>query len=319
MKTRKYATITGFMGGLQDRFANYQPKRSMEEMVAMAAKIKGCSGLEVVYPQNFTETAYVKRLLEDHGLGVSTVNLNVKGEEKFRYGSFSSVEKAVREESVRYLKKAMDAAAELGCGIVTTALLNDGQDYPFEIDQYDAFNRALEGIQECAEYRKDVRISLEYKLAEPRIHCLFNNAGKMACFAWMTGCENVGVTLDSGHAYLALEEPADTVSFLAAAKRLFYVHINDNTRNWDWDMIPGTVNFVEFVEFAHALNRVGYDGWLTADVFPGRYDPVKIMEKTFEWMDFIFSVADNIDEQKLKALQNEKDTFGILDYIKSLM
>ena len=43
------------------------------------------------------------------------------------------------------------------------------------------------------------------------------------------------------------------------------------------------------------------------------------MEKTFEWMDFIFSVADNIDEQKLKALQNEKDTFGILDYIKSLM
>ena len=33
MKTRKYATITGFMGGLQDRFANYQPKRSMEEMV----------------------------------------------------------------------------------------------------------------------------------------------------------------------------------------------------------------------------------------------------------------------------------------------
>ena len=293
MKTRKYATITGFMGGLQDRFANYQPKRSMEEMVAMAAKIKGCSGLEVVYPQNFTEPAYVKRLLEDHGLGVSTVNLNVKGEEKFRYGSFSSVEKAVREESVRYLKNAMDAAAELGCGIVTTALLNDGQDYPFEIDQYDAFNRALEGIQECAEYRKDVRISLEYKLAEPRIHCLFNNAGKMACFAQMTGCENVGVTLDSGHAYLALEEPADTVSFLAAAKRLFYVHI--------------------------ALNRVGYDGWLTADVFPGRYDPVKIMEKTFEWMDFIFSVADNIDEQKLKALQNEKDTFGILDYIKSLM
>ena len=234
MKTRKYATITGFMGGLQDRFANYQPKRSMEEMVAMAAKIKGCSGLEVVYPQNFTEPAYVKRLLEDHGLGVSTVNLNVKGEEKFRYGSFSSVEKAVREESVRYLKNAMDAAAELGCGIVTTALLNDGQDYPFEIDQYDAFNRALEGIQECAEYRKDVRISLEYKLAEPRIHCLFNNAGKMACFAQMTGCENVGVTLDSGHAYLALEEPADTVSFLAAAKRLFYVHINDNTRNWDW-------------------------------------------------------------------------------------
>ena len=60
------------------------------------------------------------------GCIVCCIILNVKGEEKFRYGSFSSVEKAVREESVRYLKNAMDAAAELGCGIVTTALLNDG-------------------------------------------------------------------------------------------------------------------------------------------------------------------------------------------------
>lgn len=319
MKKRKYSVITGFMGNLQDRFANYQPKRSIEEMVKLASTIKGCSGLEIVYPQNFTDPIYAKKLLEDHGLGVSTINVNVKGEEKFRYGSFSNPDKNIRKEAIRYVKTAMDCAAETGCDIVTTALLNDGQDYPFEIDQYDAFMNALEGITECAKYRPDVKLSLEYKLSEPRIHCLLNNAGKIAYFAQMTGCDNVGVTLDVGHAFQCLEVPADSASFLAATKRLFYVHANDNTRNWDWDMLPGTVNLLEQIEFAYVLNKVGYDGWITADVFPGRYDPRKIMEKTFEWMDYIFDIADRIDIVKLKEMQNNLQNFEILDYVRSLM
>ena len=316
---RKYAIITGFMGSLQDRFATYQPKRQMEEMVKMAAQVKGCSGLEIVYPQNFTDPVYAKKLLADNGLGISTINVNVKGEEKFRYGSFSNPDKAVRREAVQYLKTAMDAAAVTGCGIVTTAMLNDGQDYPFEIDQYAAFMNALEGVTECAEYRDDVKISLEYKLSEPRVHCLLNNAGKIAYFAQMTGHSNVGVTLDIGHALQCLEVPADSVSFLAATKRLFYVHANDNTRSWDWDMLPGTVNFMEQLEAAYALRKVGYSGWITADVFPGRYDPQKIMEKTFEWMDYLFDIADRIDEKKLADMQQNLDNFGILDYVRSLL
>jgi xylose isomerase len=316
---RKYAIITGFMGSLQDRFANYQPARSMEEMVKMAAQVKNCSGLEVVYPQNFTDPQVVKKLLDDNGLGVSTVNLNVKGEEKWRYGSFSNVDPKLRKEAVQYLKTAMDAAAELGCNVVTTAFLNDGQDYPFEINQSDAFKYALEGVTEAAEYRDDVKISLEYKLSEPRVHCLLNNAGKIAYFAQMTGCDNVGVTMDVGHAFQCLEVPADSAAFLGSTNRLFYIHINDNNRSWDWDMIPGVINLVEYVEFAHALNEVGYEGWVTADVFPGRYDPIVIMEKTFEWMDYIFEVADKIDSEKLTEMQNNLDSFAILDYIRSLL
>lgn len=319
MANRKYAIITGFMGSLQDRFATYAPKRSMEEMVRMASEVKGASGLEVVYPQNFTDPVYVRDLLGKYGLGVSTVNLNVKGEEKFRYGSFSNPDPKVRKAAVEYGKACMDAAAELGCNIVTTAMLNDGQDYAFEIDQYDWFMRTLDGVREVAEYRPDVKLSLEYKMYEPRVHCLLNNAGKMGYFAKMTGCANVGVTLDTGHAFLANEVPADSASFLAADNRLFYVHINDNPRNFDWDLMPGVNNFLEFVEFAYALNKLGYDGWITADVFPGRYDQKIIMEKTFEWMDYIFAIADRIDMKKLRQLQEQNATFEILDYVKSLI
>lgn len=316
---RKYSIITGFMGAVKDRFIDYQPPRPMEEMVKMASKVKGCSGLEVVYPQNFTDAAELKKMLDAYGLGISTVNLNVKGEPIWRYGSFSSTDPQVRRKAVDAMKAAMDRAAQLECPTVTCALLNDGVDYPFEINYMDAFSYALEGIRQAAEYRKDIRISLEYKQSEPRIHCLLNNAGKMAYFAQMTGQENVGVTLDFGHALQALEVPADSACFLGQTGKLFYVHVNDNFRNWDWDMVPGTVNFWDYLEFALALKQVGYEGWITADVFPQRHDPMKIMEKTFEWMDYIFDIAEKIDEEKLRQLQKEVSTFEILDYIRSLL
>ncbi len=316
---RKYSIITGFMGKVQDRFIDYQPPRDIKDMIEMASRVKGCSGLEVVYPQNFTDPKEIKNILDAYGLGVSTVNLNVKGEEKWRYGSFSNPDPKIRREAVEALKRAMDHAAALDCSTVTTALLNDGVDYPFELNYLDAFQYTLEGIREAAEYRKDIKISLEYKQSEPRIHCLLNNAGKMAYLAQMTNQENVGVTLDFGHALQALEVPADSASFLGQTGKLFYVHINDNFRNWDWDMVPGTVNLWDYIEFALALKKVGYNGWITADVFPQRHDPIMIMEKTFEWMDHIFAIADKIDEDKLAQMQKELKTFEIMDYIRSLL
>jgi len=316
---RKYAVITGFLGKLKDRFIDYQPPREMEEMIEMASRIKGCSGLEVVYPQNFEDPVKLKDLLKAYNLGVSTVNLNVKGEEKWRFGSFSRPDLKIRKEAVTYLKTAMDCAAELGCNLVTTAFLNDGADYPFELDYIRAFNDTLEGVREAADYRKDVKISLEYKASEPRVHCLLNNAGKMAYFCSMTGRDNVGVTLDAGHALQCLEIPADSAAFLGATGRLFYVHVNDNYRNWDWDMVPGTVNLWDYIEFALYLKKVGYNGWITADVFPQRHDPVRIMEKTFEWMDFVFDIADRIDAKKLFEMMNTSDAFDILDYVRSLI
>lgn len=316
---RKYSIITGFMGAVKDRFIDYQPARSMEEMVKMASKVKGCSGLEVVYPQNFTDAKDLKKLLDGCGLGVSTVNLNVKSEECWRYGSFTNPDAKIRAMAVDRMKQAMDCAAELKCPIVTCALLNDGADYPFELNYIEAFDEALAGIREAAEYNTAIKISLEYKQSEPRVHCLLNNAGKMAYFAERTGMKNVGVTLDMGHALQALEVPADSASFLGQTGKLFYVHVNDNYRNWDWDMVPGTINLWDYIEFALALKKVKYDGWITADVFPQRHDPIKIMEKTFEWMDYIFRIADKIDENKLSQLQKEKQTFELLDYIRSLI
>lgn len=313
---RKYSVITGFLGGLKDRFIDYTPGRDIEEIVEMASRIKGCSGMEVIYPQNFTDPVKMKELADKYNLGISSLNLNLKSEEKWRTGSFSSTDQSIRKEAVEYLKRAMDMSVELGCKLVTVCPLADGSDYPFEFNYIDGFNHTVECVREAAEYREDVQISLEYKAFEPRKHCLLNNAGKTAYLCSLVDKENVGVTLDVGHAYISGEIPADSAAFLGTTGKLFYVHINDNYRNWDWDMVPGTVNLWDYLEFILFLKKVGYNDWITADVFPQRLDQIKVMEKTFEWMDYLFDMAERINEKKLFEMMKNKDALDILDYVR---
>lgn len=316
---RKYAIITGFLGETKDRFADYGTARDLEEKFKVASQVKHCTGLELIYPYDFENPEETKRLLEKYNLKAAIININLKAGELFKYGSFSSPKEEARRASVEYTKKAMDLAADFGCNIVTCAMLNDGSDYPFQFDYLKGWNDAVEGVRECCDYRKDVKLSLEYKLAEPRCHVFLNNAGKMAYFCEKVGRDNVGVTLDTGHALQSGEVPADSLSFLHATGRLFYVHINDNYRNWDWDMIPGSVNLWDMIEFAFYLKRINYTGWITADVFPQRLDTARTFEETFNWMEIMFTLADKLDEKEVLDLMHNNDIFSMQEIMKKIL
>ncbi len=46
--------------------------------------------------------------------------------------------------------------------------------------------------------------------------------------------DNVGVLIDTGHAYMAGENIAESVAVCDLAdNKLFYVHLNDNYKVWD--------------------------------------------------------------------------------------
>jgi len=315
----KYAVITGFLGETHDRFAKYGILQNIEQKFETASRIKKCSGLEMVYPYDFENEDKVKELLVKYNLQVAIINLNVKSDDAFKFGSFSSPDPEVRKKAIQFMKKAMDLAEEFGCNMITSAFLNDGSDYPFQFDYLEGWNNAVEAVRGAADYNPRVKISLEYKACEPRVHVFLNNAGKTAYFCEKVGRDNVGVTLDTGHALLSNEVIADSLSFLHATGRLFYVHINDNYRNWDWDMLPGTVNFWDMIEFAFYLKRINYTGWITADVFPQRLDPVRTFEETFNWMDILNDLAAKIDEKEIFGLMNRNDIFSAQEILKKFL
>ncbi len=313
----EYSVISGFLGKLQDRFTDYQTTRSLEEKFELASKIKGLRGMEVIYPSDFGDLDRLKSLIEQYGLGVSAVNVNLKAESRWAYGSLTSTSEKTRREAEESLKQAMDLTSQLGCDLVTVALLNDGHDYSFQVNYQEAWKSLIEAMKRVADYRSDIKVSLEYKMSEPVVHTIIGTVGKSLHFCHEVDRKNVGITLDVGHALQAGENPAESVSLLIDKDKLFCLHVNDNFRNWDWDLIPGFVNFWDYLELLFYLREYDYQGWITMDIFPKSLDPVEVFTTSIEFMRNIEHLLKNIDSSHLFQLMKGRNTPKIFSYLQN--
>jgi xylose isomerase len=312
----KLAAITAFLGGVRNRYIQYQPDRTVEEKLATAAQIEGLDGLELTYPADFGDVDLLKTLLADYGFGVSAVNVRSRRTGKWLRGSFTSPHAAERAEVVDDFRQAMDMAAEIGAPRITTCPLNDGHDYAFEMNYLDAYAYAEQTLSAICEHSRAVKVCIEYKWNDPRTRCLLASAGETLAFCQSVGAENLGVTLDIGHALLAGERPAQSAALLARAGKLFYVHLNDNDRNWDWDMLPGAFNLWEFVEFLYYLREVGYtDDWYAYDVMPKEIDTVETFNAVIHLTRKLEALTDRIDREQMAAMLAERNPVTTLRYL----
>lgn len=301
MKLR-HSIMLGMMGGIADRFHRYQPSRDLAERLAMVKRVNGADGIEVVYPDDFSDVDETVTLIKDSGLPVSAVNLNVKGQKKWQQGSFTAPDPELRQEAVADMKITMDLAAEFGTSMITCCPLIDGHNYNFQVDYLKQWRWLEAGIDEAAKYRDDIRISLEYKLNEARNYCILGDMGRALYLCERLGHSHVGVTMDVGHALIAKETPAEVLSIAAQADRLFYVHFNDNAREWDWDMLPGSVNFWDLIEMMAYLDRLDWDGWLSYDVVTRDGDQVSQMEASIALVNMGHALLDKFGREKLQSL-----------------
>ncbi len=315
----KLAIISGFLGSIKNRYMSYQEERPLAEKLRMAAEVAGISGLEVCYPQDFADPAGLKALLKASGLEVSAVNFRSRRTGQWMRGSFSSQLQNERDEVVAELKTAMDRALDLGCNRVSTCPLNEGHDYPFELDYGMAYDSFEETVGQAALHDSDVRICIEYKQNDPRARCLLGNAGETLAFCQNLGLANVGVTLDIGHSIQAGERPAQSAVMLARANRLFYVHLNDNDKFWDWDMIPGAYNFWDFIEFFYYLRKVGYDDWFSYDIYPKEIDTVRTFEVAAGITRKLMDLSCRLQPEKVEELLAKRDPTESMRYIYSIL
>lgn len=317
----RYSVILGFLGQLQDRFSTYHAPADLEGKLDQAAKIEGVKGIEAVYPfdyEGMTPESY-KELLAKYNLEVSSVNVNLKAEAKFHNGALTSIDRGVRTEAANYLKTCMDWAASLGTNLVTVCPLADGHDYPFEIEYRQAWKWTVDCLGDVAAYRPEVKLAIEYKQSEPRSRVIFPNAGVVLYLCEQIGLENVGLTLDTGHSLYIGETPAQMIALAADAGRLFLIHINDNYRNFDWDLMPGTVNYWDWLEMLLVLDEVNYDGWLVSDVFPSRTDPVETLSASYRNIVYAEKILDRVGRDKLRQMTRQRDVIGIFDMVQTLM
>jgi len=280
---------------------------TMEEMLDLAVQVKELDGLEIVgnWHVNDDNIDQVKKLFADRNLEICMVVPDLWTQAKWGKGSLASHDPKIRKAAIEEVEKSMDWAAGVGCEYVDVWPGQDGYDYPLQANFTDAWKWLKDGIEECAAHRSDVKVLVEYKLKEPRTHCYINSAAKTILL--IDGLLNTGVLLDIGHSMAAGENMAEAAALLSDHGCLDYLHLNDNYRSWDDDMMLAAVNIPETLELVYWLRRLDYGGWLTLDIFPYREDKVPVVENCFAWLKTLFAAVDRKGMAAIEAVLQSAD------------
>lgn len=318
MSNRGYAVGLWALGGSKDRYTTYRDQVALEVLLDRACSIDGIKGIEIGYPLPVPIEVLAKET-KDRGLTICSVIGSMINGPRFKYGSLSSPDKAIRSASIEALKEMADAASYLGCNTITVWPGQDGFDYPFQVDYEASWRRFADGIATLARYCPETRVALEYKIKEPRTHSLVATIAKSVLMCEETGCQNTGIVLDFGHSLAAGESPAESAEIALMHGRLFHIHINDNYRYWDDDMIVGTVHVWETMEFLYSLQKASYDGWLSLDMFPYREDPVDACRSAIANLRALEDAANRLDRERLQQAQESTDIVAIQSLLRGAL
>jgi xylose isomerase len=285
---RKYAMILGNLGNTRDRFcSSYKNNPTTTEMLQQAVHIPRVTGIELVGTWDIDEknAGEMKKQLQDLGLECASIIPDLFADPVYWKGSYTAADPKVRRTAIDYTRRMCEIARELRCPTINIWPGQDGYDYLLAAD-YDAQHSWMcEAICELAREFPDLRFALEYKAKEPRTHSTLARMADTLLLCQETGQPNVGVTIDTGHAYVAGEVVAESiVRARRAGNRLFHMHFNDNHATWDDDMIVGTVHSVTYLETLYWLDRTGYDGWLSMDQYPYREDGAGAIGESILWL-----------------------------------
>ncbi|HIC66849.1 MAG TPA: sugar phosphate isomerase/epimerase [Paracoccus sp.] len=169
----------------------------------------------------------------------------------------TSPQVAVRERAVAVLTEAVEITAALGArslaGVVAAPW---GVFAPGASDRADRSARTLARIEPVLA-QNGVTLGIE---AVNRFETdLTSTAADATAIARATGAAHVGVLLDTFHMNIEEKDPAAAIR--ATGDALVHFHVSDNDRG-----VPGSGHF-DFEHCATALSDIGYDGWITAEMF----------------------------------------------------
>ena len=304
-----YSAPLNVFSGFFDRYVTegYQDPTDFDHQLAAAVNIPGLAGVELVGRSNVDDAnaGEVARKIGATHLRVTTIIVDLWARRVWQRGSLAAPEPATRAAAKDEIRRSMDWAVKVGSPAVSVWFGQDGYDYPFQADYDRAWTWLVEGLSACADYNPAIKVAIEYKIKEPRTHCFVGTVGNALLLIQACAKPNVGGMIDIGHALLAYENPAESAALLHHfGKKLYYLHLNDNWRLWDDDMMVGSIHIPEYVEFLYWLRRIGFNGWYAFDVYPFRENPVTVIEESIRWTDGLIRLIEKIGDDRLgRAIQ----------------
>ena len=212
----------------------------------------------------------IRDALARHKLAISNINafmMNAISDPRQRYWHPSWIEpdRHYRRIRIDHTIRALTLARELGTPCITTepgGPVEPGGSWSAALRLF------VEGLKPVAEHAEKEGVLL---LIEPEPGLLVETADQFLELMQHIDSPAVGLNFDIGHSYCVGDEPAPTIQRLAQYIRHF--HLEDIAASRvHHHLIPGE-GAIDFKATLAAIRAIGYDGWITIELYPYVDDP----------------------------------------------
>jgi xylose isomerase len=313
--------ITRFVpGGYQPQLAGLSAAEKVHRAVEGLGDLM--DDYEFHYPNELSHDNLdeVRAALDGHG--IYTVCSGLHLDPRFGKGGLTSLDDKVRAEAIRLNAEAAALAGEVG-GQMIAWPGGEGYNYPFQAPYAEIWARLIDGMGQTAQACADagVTLLLEHKNSEPAMKILMRNIGMTLHVIdrlRALGITNVKVNMDWQHLIMNGEGLAEYAALLASEGLLGHQHANSGWGTFDDDNMVGATAFMETLELALELRRVGYGDHgerLGYDLYPYTEDAVGAVKRSVLQWRFIDGVAARIDDTALRAAQERKDAVAAYEIV----
>lgn len=233
-------------------------KRAGFEGVELALNGEG----ELSLQSTEKEIIGVRKMAEDMGLKLYSLSCGLCWDYRL-----SDDDEALRQKAKDMIKKQLETAKLIGADtiLVIPGAVNVEFAFPEKKVAYDVvYCRALEGLNELKGYAEDLKVNIALENVWNKF---LLSPMEMRDFIDKIDSEYVGSYLDIGNT-LYCGYPEDWVRILG--KRIKKVHFKDYRMQAGGlhgfvDLLAGDVDYPEVIK---ALNEIGYDDWVSAEMIP---------------------------------------------------
>ena len=245
---------------------------SIEDTIRKIAEL-GYIGIEVLadvphaWPANLLDERKqsIRDHLEKHNLAIANINafmMNAVADPRQPYWHPGWTDpdphyRAIRRE---HTKRALQLASEIGAQNITTepgGLLTKDQTW----DQ--AAKIFYDEFMPCVEVAEKLDVLL---LIEPEPELMIEKFDQYLEFTSRIDSPCIGLNFDVGHAYCVSEDPQDWVEKMAPHTKHYHFEDIADTRVHQ-HLIPGH-GAIDFEATLAAIEKTGYDGWITVELYP---------------------------------------------------
>jgi sugar phosphate isomerase/epimerase len=233
------------------------------------AKELGFDAVEVFPPgPDDRIAAELRKLLIDNGLSLAAVGTGA-GWVKHKL-TLTSPDAAVRRQARAFVRSVIDFAAQFRAPAIVGSVQGRWGD---GVSKDDAISELSDALAEFGRHAEQYAVPLLYEPLNRYETNLANTLAEAAGLAAGTASRSVKILADLFH--MNVEEADLPAAIRAAGRFVGHVHFADSNRR------AAGLGHTDFAPVVAALREAGYDGYLSAEVFP-LPDPATAARQTIE-------------------------------------